>query len=111
MKKYLFCLLFVFYAQFIFSQEKFTVSGFVKEAQTGEFLIGSTVYIKENLKGVTTNQYGFYSITIEGGNYTLDFSFLGLQSQQKKINLNKDLRINISLENASILTQEVIIEA
>ena len=111
MKKYLFCLLFIFCSQLTFSQEKYTVSGFVKEAETGEFLIGSTVYIKENLKGISTNQYGFYSITIEEGNYTLDFSFLGLQPQQKKINLNKDIRINISLENSSIVTNEVVIEA
>ena len=111
MKKYLIFLLFFISTQIVLGQQKFTISGFVKEAQTGEFLIGSTVYLKENLKGVSTNQYGFYSLTIEEGNYTVDFSFLGLKSQQKKIKLDRDIRLNISLENTSVVTNEVIIEA
>ena len=95
----------------LFAQEKHTISGYVKEAESGEYLIGATVYLKENLKGVSTNQYGFYSITVEEGNYTVDFSFLGLKSEQKIVNLNKDIRINISLNNMAITTQEVVVES
>ena len=95
----------------VFAQEKHTVSGYVKEAETGEYLIGATVYIQENMQGVSTNQYGFYSLTVNKGSYTLDISFLGLKSIQQKINLREDKRINVSLKNASILTDEVVVEA
>ena len=91
--------------------EKYTISGYVKEAETGEYLIGASVYIQENMQGVSTNQYGFYSLTVDEGSYTLDISFLGLKSIQQKINLTEDKRINVSLINASILTDEVIVEA
>ncbi len=95
----------------VFAQEKHTISGYVKEAETGEYLIGATVYIQENMQGVSTNQYGFYSLTVNEGSYTLDISFLGLKSIQQKINLREDKRINVSLKNASILTDEVVVEA
>ena len=43
-----------------FSQEKFTISGYVKDGETGESLIGANVYFKETLKGISTNQYGIF---------------------------------------------------
>src|SRR6202040_3158829 len=55
----------------------FTISGYVKEAASGEALIGATVVIKEIQKGVNTNQYGFYSITVDKGSYTLAVTYLG----------------------------------
>ena len=58
-----------------FAQEKHTISGYVKEAETGEYLIGATVYLQESMQGTTTNQYGFYSLTVNEGKYTIDFSF------------------------------------
>jgi outer membrane receptor for ferrienterochelin and colicin len=93
------------------AQEKYTISGYVKEAETGEYLIGASVYIKESLQGVSTNEYGFYSLTVPEGSYTVDYAFLGLKSQSKKVALNKDQRINIALENSSIVTAEVVVEA
>ena len=46
-----------------FAQEKFTINGYVKDANAGETLIGATVFVKELGTGTTTNEYGFYSIT------------------------------------------------
>ena len=57
--------------------QKFTISGYVKDASSGEFLIGSNVYLKELMKGVSTNTYGFFSITVEKGDYDLITSFVG----------------------------------
>lgn len=94
-----------------FAQEKHTISGYVKEAETGEYLIGATVYIQETMQGTSTNQYGFYSLTISEGEYTLDISFLGLESERQKLNLSEDKRINASLLNSSIVTDEVVVEA
>jgi hypothetical protein len=43
------------------AQNKYTISGYVKDVSTGETMIGATVYVKETQKGTTTNVYGFYS--------------------------------------------------
>ena len=84
MKKITLSLFFSIFFFSLFGQEKYTLSGYVKDNETGEFLIGATIYLKENLKGVSTNQYGFYSLTVDKGNYSIVYSFLGLTSQQKK---------------------------
>ena len=60
---------------FTFGQ-MYTISGYVKEESTGESLLGTNVYIKENLKGTTTNQYGFYSLSVPDTSFTLVFSLL-----------------------------------
>ena len=60
---------------YISAQKNFTVSGYVKEAETGESLLGANVYVKETLKGAVTNSYGFYSLTLTEGNYTLVISY------------------------------------
>lgn len=92
----------------VFAQtEKFTISGYVKEANTGEFLLGANVYIKEHMKGTTTNQYGFYSLTIEKGKYTLVVSYLGYEDYSITIDLGKNSWQNISLTPKSIITKEV----
>lgn len=88
-----------------------TVSGFIKEASTGESLFGANVYIKENLKGTNTNQYGFYSITIPAGKYTLVISYLGFNTQEIPIDLTQDIRKNISLEYNVIESEEVTVTA
>jgi hypothetical protein len=90
---------------------KFTISGYVKEESTGEFLIGANVYIRENKKGATTNVYGFYSITLDAGDYTLVSSFVGYEEFSQKIKLDKDQRINISLKEIATTMNEVEINS
>jgi len=94
-----------------FAQEKHTISGYIKEASTGEDLIGANIYIQELFKGTSTNQYGFYSITVPEGNYTLRVSYLGFSDYSQKITLNKNFRVNIPLQNAAIVTEEIVIES
>ena len=86
-----------------FAQEKYTISGYIKEASTGEDLIGANIYIQELFKGTSTNQYGFYSITVPEGDYTLKASYLGFSNYSKKISLSKNLRVNIPLQNSAIV--------
>ena len=107
-KKILFHLLF-FTCLSSYAQTKYTISGYVQESETGENLIGVSIYDKNTFKGTVTNQYGFYSLTLEEGNYEIIYSFIGLQSITKKVNLNNDIRINISLKNDAIITEEVIV--
>jgi len=68
-----------------------TISGYVKDAESGESLIGATVTIKELSTGTAANQYGFYSISMKPANYILEFRYMGYQTIQKTINLNKDI--------------------
>ncbi|MDQ3050345.1 MAG: TonB-dependent receptor [Bacteroidota bacterium] len=91
------------------SKSRFTISGYVKDTKTGEYLIGANVYLKELLKGTSTNQYGFYSLTVEEGEYTLVFTFLGYQEQEQKITLNKNYRINAEMADAAYIASEVVI--
>ena len=111
MKKKVLWLIFNCFAISLFGQETYTISGYVKEAETGEFLIGATVYLQESMQGTSTNQYGFYSLTVKEGNYTIDFSFMGLESQEQKISLTSNKRVNISLNTGFIITDEVVVEA
>ncbi len=100
----------VFFISTISAQKKYTISGYVKDASSGESLIGANVYIKESLKGTTTNQYGFYSLTLKQDNYNFVVSFIGYNNYIKKINLNKNLKINVSLKENIITTEEVVIK-
>jgi len=102
-------LLFHFISIMLFAQDKqrFTISGYVKDASTGEYSIGANVYIKELLKGGNSNQYGFYSITVEKGTYHLVVSYIGFQNVEREIILDKDLRINVDLKPSAINAKEV----
>ncbi|MBA2583398.1 MAG: TonB-dependent receptor [Bacteroidetes bacterium] len=100
---------FLFASSSLLAQNKFTISGYVKDDNTGEFLTGANIYVKEILKGATSNQYGFYSITLDKGEHTLIASFLGFQDYSQAILLNENKRINIALNPKSILGKEVVI--
>jgi len=103
--------LFLIFSNICFSQKQYTISGYVQEESSGENLIGVTIYEKESLKGTVSNQYGFYSLTLTEGEYEIIYSFVGLNSSTKQINLNKDLRMNISLSAANIITEEITIKS
>jgi len=98
-----------FFSISILAQTNYTISGYVQDNESGENLIGVSIYDKNTFKGTVTNQYGFYSLTLGQGKYDITFSFIGLESVTKNITLSKDVRINISLESNSILTDEVIV--
>jgi hypothetical protein len=93
----------------LLAQSNYTISGYVQDNESGENLIGVSIYDKNTFKGTVTNQYGFYSLTLEEGKYDIIYSFIGLESVTKQITLNENTRINISLESNAILTDEVIV--
>jgi hypothetical protein len=109
MRKYL-LFSFLFIAQLGLAQQ-YTVSGYVRDAADGESLIGANVFLSEINKGTITNEYGFYSISVEGGNYTLVSSYLGFQDFTQSITLDKNLKIDIELAEASALLDEVVVVA
>ncbi len=89
--------------------ETVTLSGYLKDKANGEALIGATIYIPQLKTGVITNPYGFYSISVPQGTYTVNFSFLGYQSQSPFINLNESKQLNVLLEEDSKQIDEVVV--
>ena len=77
---------------------KFTVSGTIKDSSSGETLLSTTIRVKElgNI-GATTNEYGFYSLTLAEGNYTLVVNYFGFVKKEIPIQLTKNLILNIDL--------------
>ena len=106
MKFILKIIIILFFTNSLFSQN-YTISGYVQEASNGENLIGVSVYDKLSNKGTSTNQYGFYSITLPKGKYNIVYSFIGLETVTKLIDLDKNQRINISLKENSTQIEEV----
>ncbi|WP_298515255.1 TonB-dependent receptor [uncultured Kordia sp.] len=95
----------------LFAQEKFSVSGTIKDSKNGETLLGATVYLKGTTNGAVTNEYGFYSITAPKGTYTLVVSFLGYENVTKEITLELDQTVNFEIKEASTSLETVVIEA
>ena len=87
------------------AQKKINVSGFVRDSATGENLINANVYEKESMTGTITNEYGFYSLSLEDGSTMLVYSFVGYKKKQLEINLLKDTVINVELELLSELEE------
>ncbi len=90
---------------------RYTFSGYVKDSTSGEFLLGSSVYIKEIQKGTTTNAYGFFSLTLDEGTYTIITAYIGYYEQQFALRLDKDISQNILLIPKVFVTKEVLITA
>ena len=93
----------------IFSQEKFTLSGTVYDNSSNETLIGVSIYIPELNAGTTTNEYGFYSLTIPRGTYKIQVSYLGYSSIFETLILNQKLSKNYKLKEEAESLDEIII--
>jgi hypothetical protein len=110
MKRKLLLFVFLFVLKILHGQEEFTISGYIKDSRTGEELIAATIYVEELQKGTITNVYGFYSLTIPKGNYTLRFNFLGYNQFKRTVELDADKTIDIELQAKSEQLKEVVIE-
>jgi hypothetical protein len=102
-------ILFLLHSFISIAQNQYTISGYVQDNESGENLIGVSIYDQQTYKGTASNQYGFYSLSMNEGNYVIIYSFIGYKSITKNINLNKDIRLNLALNNDAILTEEVIV--
>jgi carboxypeptidase-like protein/TonB-dependent receptor-like protein len=104
-----FCIVFLAFSLFAFTQQKFTLSGTVLEVSSNETMIGVTISFPNLGTGVTTNEYGFYSITLPEGEYQIQVSYLGFQNQVQKINLAEDIKLNFLMVEEVEQLEEVII--
>jgi outer membrane receptor for ferrienterochelin and colicin len=89
----------------IFAQKKVTISGYVKDAKGSEALIGATVYIKGVNIGTETNTYGFYSISVPAGNYTVIYSYVGFGTRTDSISLTEDTRADVEMESTTTMKE------
>ena len=92
-----------------FSQQRYTISGTITEASSNETLIGVTVAIPELSTGATTNEYGFYSISLPKGNYKVVVSYLGFKDVLQSISLSSNKKINFKLEEEAEQLEEVTV--
>ncbi|MEO1259040.1 MAG: TonB-dependent receptor [Bacteroidota bacterium] len=101
-------LLFLFPAA-LFAQQNNTISGYIKDGASGETLIGATVFIKELGTGTTSNEYGFYSISIPPAVYEVEFSYIGFANWTETIDLTQNVKLDVELnENAEDLVEVVV---
>ena len=110
-------LLWVFYALLLFplsskaqSQERFTINGYIREKGSGELLPGVSVYVKDKKIGTQTNNYGFYSLTLNTSEeITIVYSFVGYRQEMKTLKIPKKLEMNIELSPDNQQLNEVIV--
>ena len=90
--------------------QKMTLSGYMRDSVTGESLIGATVYVKEADAGGTSNNYGFYSVTVPPGSYTVVYSYVGYATITKKMDISESQTFNAEMGSITQL-KEVDISA
>lgn len=93
----------------LFSQNS-TLSGYITDSGSGEGLISANIYVAELETGTTSNEYGFYSITIPKGKYTITFSYAGFKKETLSIDLKYSVNSNIELTQNSFEINEVVVE-
>src|SRR5687767_10217751 len=94
----------------ILMAQKFTVNGYITDKKSGERLFGASVFILNKNLGSTSNQFGFYSITIPKDSVEISFSYTGYAPQVYRVNLFKDTSLNIELFPSANL-EEVVVKA
>src|SRR6478736_6271021 len=108
-KTLLICLL--LYGGIIHAQNKFSVTGYVKDSLSSENMIGATVSFASQNKGVNTNAYGFFSITLPEGHYIITVSYVGYFSKSIEINLDKNINYNFLINQHNATNEEVVVYA
>jgi hypothetical protein len=109
MKRQILLICFIFTSIFAVGQVKRTVSGYIKDAQNGETLIGATILVKGTTTGTTSNVYGFYSLSLEEGEYELDYRYIGFTTISKTVMFDQNQTITVELSSDAEQLDEVIV--
>jgi hypothetical protein len=106
------CLLFIgaVVNQSALAQKNLSISGNIKDAKNGEELIGASIAVPALKTGVTTNAYGFYSLSLPAGTYKVEISYVGYETQIKEITLNQNLKLNIELKESKKELKELLVQ-
>jgi len=111
MRKLLSMLTFCVSICLVSAQENFTISGYITDYESGETLIGATALVKELGNGAVSNEYGFYSISVPEGSYTLEFSYIGFGNIIKSVSLSANYKLDIELGEMKNELAEVVVTA
>ncbi len=90
---------------------KATLAGHIREAETGEPVIGAVIYVENPWIGVATDAFGYYSVTLPKGRYTVKLKSIGLKDTRREVLLNGDGTLDIEMEEDVIPLKEVVIES
>lgn len=99
---------FIFFTNTSYAQKKMTLSGYMRDAESGEALIAATVYINELEIGTQTNNFGFYSISAPAGTYTVIFSYIGYDTRTVQVDLTDNKSYNVDMGGDNVLKEVVI---
>jgi hypothetical protein len=91
------------------AQQRYTISGYVRDEQSGESLIGISIGKTGTALGTVTNEYGFYSLTLPAGTHELQYSYIGYTPLKFTIDLTGNIRKDIRLAQADRQLSEVVI--
>jgi len=103
--------IFLYFTSLAYAQKKVTISGYLKDAANGEILTGAAIAIQDGSAKASSNPYGYYSITLVPGNYTVYYSYVGFETQQRLLKLTGDTVININMLSSAQLMKEVVISS
>ena len=111
MKKiYLLILFCSCHSAFSQSPRRHTLSGTITDVKNGEELVGATVYVAEARAGVSTNSYGFFSISLPPGNYHIAVTYIGYETKKLDVDFNTDNRLKIELKEEERKLKEVVVQ-
>lgn len=102
-------LFFLFFNQHLSAQAQYSISGNIKDKETGESLLGATIFVKETGGGVAADNNGFYTLTLPAGTYTLRISFISYQSIEQKVVLNGNKKLDFFLGTSAKELKEVVV--
>lgn len=108
--KYIITLLSLCFLNTVSAQKKFTINGYIKDSLTGETLIGANINIATLGKGVTSNQYGYFSLTMPQANYEVTCSYIGYVTETFSLNLDSNKRIDILLSPRGAVMENVTVK-
>lgn len=91
--------------------QKVTLNGYVKDQENGELLIGANILVKGTTTGAITNPYGYYSLSLKPGSYTLVYSYVGFADIEKKIELTTNQTLSIELAQTTEMLNEVVVSS
>ncbi len=93
----------------IFCQQKFTINGYIKDSLSGETLIGANLIVNADEKGVSSNQYGYYSLTLPKGTYLLSCTFVGYNTKLIDVQVYENKQFDIKLVPRSYVAEDVVV--
>ncbi len=92
-------------------KKRYSLSGYVTDAATGEALIGATVFEKGSKLGTVTNRYGYYSLTIPADSSDFEVNFIGYEKRSLKVTLASDQKLDFELNENALELGEVTISS